>query len=104
MEPDPVEGEEDVVTAAPVSDTAPTAAVPLMPPITPPDAAPAPRVQLAVEPPEPTEPAGVARARSMAMDRLRAVGPGGLVGVAAALAGLVVLVRTVRRRRSGGAG
>lgn len=98
VEPVPVEEEA-------VSGEAPTVAVPPMPPITPPDAIPAPRVQLAIEQPEPAEPAdAVARARSMAMDRLRAVGPGELVGLAAALAGLVVLVRTVRRRRSGGAG
>ena len=98
VEPNPVD-------EAALTGEAAALAVPPMPPITPPDAPPAPRVQLAIEQPEPTEPAdAVARARSMAMERLRAVGPGELVGLAAALAGLVVLVRTVRRRRSGGAG
>jgi len=81
---------------------APAAAPEVVPPVVAtPRPAPMGRVQIAAEPAEAAVPVdALALARSVAVDRLKAAGPGKLVGLAAALFSLAVLVRVMRRRRS----
>ena len=83
-----------VTAPAPLAETAPVAAAAPPPPT---------RVQLAVEPEQAPAAAPVdalALARSVAADRLRAAGPGRLMGVAVALFSVFALVRLLRNRRS----
>lgn len=103
--------------AAPVAETTPAAAEPLSTaapavsasgaaPIsgTPAAAEPAPpgRVQLATEPPEAAVPVdALALARSIAADRIKAVGPGRLAGIAVALFAVFALGRWLRGRGKG---
>jgi carbon monoxide dehydrogenase subunit G len=89
--------------------TAPTAeAVPGTEPEPPPANAPAPevtppvRVQVAAEPSEAAAPVdALALARSVAADRLRAVGPGRLVGIGVGVFAVYLLARQLRRGRHG---
>jgi len=81
----------------------PSAAAP-EPPVTnspAPASSPAPaRVELSAEPPAAAAPVdAVALARSIATDKLRAAGPGRLVGIAVGLFAVYALARTWRRRR-----
>jgi carbon monoxide dehydrogenase subunit G len=86
---------------APVAVPAPGVAPPPVVATPTPTPAPAGRVQIAAEPTDAAAPVdALALARSVAVDRLKAAGPGKLVGLAAALFSLAVLVRVLRRRRS----
>jgi hypothetical protein len=88
--------------AAEVEQTAPAAseAAPVAEPAPAPAAVPrAPQVQISAEPAEAAAPLdALALARSVAADRLKAVGPGRLAGIAVALFAVFALGRLLRRR------